>query len=509
MDELAGRELQQARMAEIHRRWPRYGWDYLGRSRWDSWSAEPFLGLGITGALIAALYFEFTLLTGKAEPWFAALSDLGLHPTGRAVILLLTGVNAWMMDRWLASRTRGNRSISAWLRLLRPLTAGVPVFGLASVPAWRWIVKSRPAWAFHRALPRASAICLPTVPEPSLSTLRFSRVEIWARTHSQNMPELMAWIIGCQLAPFLGGLSWLAGNGLLDASRRMTLQTACVVLHLLAAFFGVWFVRSKLSSRAFPWLLLVPGLGLLSVLLLDAAALSWLVGRMTDWRLGPDLPASRHEILIFLLPALPGTLLTAACLVAQWTGRCAALRDMGRHQYGPFLALVPVVAMSGLLIGSLQARGSTPEVGLCLYAIALSGVLLQVLSMPLSVLSHSPVPSEAGALLWYLLWAELIVLSAFLIYQPATPLARALEMALLAAPVWSLGLFLALGGWLMRPFTFRHLTDRRLPRRERAILAGVAFTAALPLGGLFIPLWIYAHHRLWPGMERSWADARP
>lgn len=158
MDELAGRGLQQARLGEIHRRWPRYGWDYLGRARWDSWSAEPFLGLGITGALIAALYFEFTLLTSKEESWFAALSDLGLHPTGQVAILLLTGVNAWTMDRWLASRTHGNRSISAWLRLRRLLTAGVPVFGLASVPTWRWIAESAPLGPFTAPFPEQSAI---------------------------------------------------------------------------------------------------------------------------------------------------------------------------------------------------------------------------------------------------------------------------------------------------------------------------------------------------------------
>lgn len=556
------RELEHTRLAQILRRWPRYGWDYLGRSRWESWTAEPFLGLGIVGALIATLYFEFTLLTGKAEPWFAELSDLGLHPKGQAVILLLTGINAWTMDRWIASRTRGDRFMSAWLRLLRPLTAGVPVLGLASVPAWRWIAESRPAWAFHRALPRA--ICSPTVPEPSLWIWRFSRAEVWVRTHSQNMPELMAWIVGCQLAPFVGGLSWLAGNGPLDVSRRTTLQAACVVLHLLAALFGVWYSKSaKLPSRALPWLLLTPGLGILSILLvnprsgptqeqkllvvtvfehrqirtlpsrpllgiprsagvaeahqlaffrlktlllgIDAAALAWLAGTMIGWRLGSDLPTSPDKVVILLLPALPGALLTTVCLVAEFIGRGAALREMGRRWYGPFLFLVPTVLSSGLFIGSLQARGSTLEVGRCLYLFAISAVLLQILWMPISALAYHPAQAERGGLLWYLLWAGLIVLSGV----PATPRARTLEMAFILAPLWSLGSFLALGSWLLRPFTFRHLADRRLPGRDRAILAGVALTAAVPLGGLFIPFWIYAHHRLWPGMERSWAAARP
>jgi len=121
------------------------------------------------------------------------------------------------------------------------------------------------------------------------------------------------------------------------------------------------------------------------------------------------------------------------------------------------------------------------------------------------VVTTASAPSGSAVLLGMLLWTELIVLSGFLIYQPATPLARSLEIALVLTPVWSLGLFLALGRWLLRPFTLRHLADPRLPFRSRAILAGVALTAALPLGGIAIPFWIYAHHRLWPGMERSWA----
>lgn len=569
MDDVATGALERARLAEIHRRWPRYSWDYLGRSRWDAWGAEPFLGLGITGALIATLYFEVTLLTGKAEPWFAALSDLGFHPAGQAAILLLASTNAWTTDRWLASRMRDNRSMSLWLRLLRPLTAGVPVLGLASVPAWRWIAESRPAWGFPHVRAKESVLGSPAVPGPSPAIRRLAGAEIRLRTLSQRLPALVVWLIGCQLAPFLGGLSWLAGEGRpLDASRRSTLQVVCVALHLLSAFFGVWYVRSsKLRFRALPWLLLLPGLGIpgfllalprsapnreqrllaatvfehrqirnlpsepllgvprgaraaethrlaffrLKTLLLavDAAALSWLAGRMTDWRLGPDFPTARNEIVILLLPALPGVLLAAGSLIAQWTGRCTALRDMGLHQYGPFLALVPVVAMSGLLVGSLQARGSMPEIGLCLLAMALSGVLLQILSMSLSGLTHSPAPSETGGTqLWFLFWIGLIALSWSLMFHSAT-LARALEMAFALAPLWSLGLFLALGRWLLRPFTFRHLADRCLPRRDRAILAGVALTAALPLGGLAIPFWIYAHHRLWPGMERSWAAALP
>ena len=73
--------------------------------------------------------------------------------------------------------------------------------------------------------------------------------------------------------------------------------------------------------------------------------------------------------------------------------------------------------------------------------------------------------------------------------------------ALALTPLWSVALFFGLGGWLLHPFRLRHLFDRRLPGSLRGALAAVALTSAIPLGGLAIPFWIYAHYRLWPRYE--------
>jgi hypothetical protein len=56
-------------------------------------------------------------------------------------------------------------------------------------------------------------------------------------------------------------------------------------------------------------------------------------------------------------------------------------------------------------------------------------------------------------------------------------------------------LALTLGGWLLRPFTFRDLALRSLPSRRRWTLRLLAATLVLPLGGLAIPWWIFLRSR--------------
>ena len=96
-----------------------------------------------------------------------------------------------MDDGSLALLTHEGRPIHVHLApVAATLTAGVPVLGLASVPAWRWIAESRPAWAFHHARSRASALLsIPTVPG------RLARAETWVRVHSQHLPELILWLM--------------------------------------------------------------------------------------------------------------------------------------------------------------------------------------------------------------------------------------------------------------------------------------------------------------------------
>ncbi|HWM90877.1 MAG TPA: hypothetical protein VN493_08930 [Thermoanaerobaculia bacterium] len=550
--------------------WPRYRWDYLGRSRWEGWSTERYLGFGIAGALGAATFLELALVSGKGEP-LTLLSELGLTPTGRAMILLLTAINAWILDRWISSHTRGDRWMSVWLRVLRPLTVGIPIIGLATVPAWRWIARTRPVWAFRKTRlesgPDLSAHA------PSYQLPWWSVAERLLRPRRQLLLWSALWLIACQISPILGSVSWLAGSGPLEPSRQTAIVWASVVLHLTAALCGAFYGRnqadpSALRLRTLPWLLLLPGVGILSLaaihlasfhpreeglllqvahdrrrvrgmpvdalldsnrrggdaelqrlaffrlktllLAFDAAALSWLTARFAGWSLGLSLTRFESGAALLLLPALPGLLLAASGLAARLSGRWPVLQEMERHSYGRYLGLVPIALLSGLVFGSLQAHGWTPWAGLFLFAAGLAALLLMLVWTPLSALVGSPVQSDPTVVCWFLLWFALALLGALLGSDgPAPSLLRNVETLLLLAPLWSLVLFLALGGWLLRPFTLRSLADRRLPLRARAILAIVVVSAALPLGGLAVPFWIYAHHRLWPDLERTWAAAVP
>lgn len=564
-------EIDRARLKGIWSRWPRYRWDYQGRSRWEGWRAERFLGLGIAGALGAATFLELALMVNKAGPWFALISDLGFYPAGRILICLLTVINAWILDRWISSHTRGDRRLHLWVRILRPLMVGVPILGLATVPAWRWMDRTHPAWAFQRARPEAGVdLFLPSMPHPLLPCQAVA--ERWVRTRGQRLAWLTIWLIACQISPFLGGVSWLTGSGPLGPLQRKVLLVACAALHLTAVLCGVLYGRSQAHPsatrlRVLPWLLLLPGLGMLSIavlhpasfhpreegllvqavhdrrkvermpvdpildsargagdaelhklaffrlkallLVLDAATLSWFAARLAGWNLGSVFTGSKNGAVFLAVLALPGLLLATAALAARWVDRWPALRELERHPYGRYLALVPVVLSSGLVVGSLLAYGHTNSAGLFLTAIGYAFLLLFVISVPLSALVGSPVHSDSTVVLWFLFCFEVVLLGELLrIEGVGSSLAEKMEVVFLLTPVLNLGLFLALGRWLLRPFKLRHLADRRLLRRDRAVLAGVTLTAALPLGGLFIPFWIYAHHCLWRGMERSWAATR-
>ena len=110
----------------------------------------------------------------------------------------------------------------------------------------------------------------------------------------------------------------------------------------------------------------------------------------------------------------------------------------------------------------------------------------------------------SDALLWSFFFGSLAALGFLIgvdgrIHQPSLEFLRWLTAL---SPLWSLSLFLALGAWLLRPFSWRHILERRLPLRLRAALAFVTLTGVIPLGGIAIPFWIYAQHRLWPRYEK-------
>jgi hypothetical protein len=201
-----------------------------------------------------------------------------------------------------------------------------------------------------------------------------------------------------------------------------------------------------------------------------------------------------------------GAALAGVGMVIQVMGLSARLlriplaQSLSRHPYGRYLLLTQAAFLAGVYGISLLKAGQVQAFGLLL---CFGGALCVMVSVVFLFLPTAASPSGPDMTLWAILflsfsaWGGLIALDR----QLGQPSLAALGILAALTPLWSLGLFLALGGWFLRPFSWRDVADWKLPPGFRATLAFVILTAALPLGGLAIPFWIYARHRLWPRYE--------
>jgi hypothetical protein len=187
---------------------------------------------------------------------------------------------------------------------------------------------------------------------------------------------------------------------------------------------------------------------------------------------------------------------------ARWCAqifRISHLADkLTRHPYGRYLILTPLALMAGMVGALLIERGQIELFGgllvVCSTFWALGSGLCLVLQKPNQVRATG---------LWGSLSLAFVVLGG-LIYVGIWNLQSIIFITRLLAiltPLLALILWGALGGWLLRPFSWWSVLDRNLPLRLRAVLAILVVTATLPLGGLAIPFWIYARHRVWPRYE--------
>jgi len=236
------------------------------------------------------------------------------------------------------------------------------------------------------------------------------------------------------------------------------------------------------------------------LLALDGAAIFGLI-----FRRGRD--AAFHEVL-WAAGALAGAgaLIQGVALSARLLRLSRFGNALNRHPYGRYLLLTQTALLAGLCGAVLDRTGQIQELGLLLcYGGALCGMAsVLFLFLPTASSPHGPdMALWAGLFLAVSAWGGLIALDG----RTGQPSLVVLKTLVTLTPLWSLGLFLALGGWLLRPFSWRQVADPRLPLRLRAALAFVILTAALPLGGLAAPFWIYARHRLWRrGGKRLGAD---
>jgi hypothetical protein len=222
--------------------------------------------------------------------------------------------------------------------------------------------------------------------------------------------------------------------------------------------------------------------------------------------------------LVVVLPtgaarvALPSLLWTAAglaCLglilqqIAALSARLLRIslaQRFSRHPYGRYLLLTQAAFLAGLYEAALGTTGQVEQLGLLL---CYCGALCVVASVLFLLLPAAASPNGPDMTLWSILflsltaWGGLIALDG----RADQPSLATLRVLIALTPLWSFGLFFAFGGWLLRPFSWRHILDRTLPRRLRSLLAVMALIAALPLGGLAIPFLIFARHRVLPRYE--------
>jgi hypothetical protein len=145
---------------------------------------------------------------------------------------VLVLLNGWVLDRLLAARTPSDLREVPWVRVTRAILATIPLLGLAVVPVWQRLTRNPPSWAF--APRRQTALDLqknpPIGPGPAVLLMRMdTRLRSW----SQRLGPQIAWLIGCQLAPWFSGL-YLLGRG-----RSTTAVAVCVLLHVAGAGAGL------------------------------------------------------------------------------------------------------------------------------------------------------------------------------------------------------------------------------------------------------------------------------
>jgi hypothetical protein len=115
-----------------------------------SWRKPDASGLGFF-AFAGLLLFLVTPV--DAAFWgYGADARLWAYPlpvTGRALLWMLVPtclVNALLIHRLLSRKTPADRSTRWPLLVLRCLVSSIPLFGLAVVPIWHWLLKRHVAW---------------------------------------------------------------------------------------------------------------------------------------------------------------------------------------------------------------------------------------------------------------------------------------------------------------------------------------------------------------------------
>jgi hypothetical protein len=210
----------------------------------------------------------------------------------------------------------------------------------------------------------------------------------------------------------------------------------------------------------------------------------------------------RYAMLIAAGAAALGLLVQAVGLSARAL-RIQDLADgLSRHPYGRYLLLTQAAFLAGFEGEFMLAQRQVKELGILLTAV---GILCVTLLSLIVILAPFLKQGPRKLWIWDALFFALSLLGACVAAlgeRRASLFLTILRISAVLSPLRSLGLFHLLGGWLLRPFSWSQVLDRTMPARLRGTIVLLTLTAALPLGGLAIPFWIYARQRLLPRYER-------
>ncbi|HYX22943.1 MAG TPA: hypothetical protein VFC23_02235 [Thermoanaerobaculia bacterium] len=315
---------------------------------------------------------------------------------------------------------------------------------------------------------------------------------LWLLPAPASIAALILWALP---KPNREPLIWTAYARRTDAARRTLQRSALAGQEPTVPWFQPW---RRSEGAASPWLgtqteVEVTGYYRVKTFLLaiESGALLWLSSK---------LPINRGLRIAFL-----GALCLAALgLAVQCVGFGmrllridSAVEWLDRHPYGRYLLLTQAAFLAGTEAASLWLAGRAVEVGAF---IALGAVLWVMPLLFLLIIPLFHVPDRRDLLLWIGLLLALAMLGLFVILEGDLSGLSSKALAAIAAASAVLGLSLSCArlAWLIRPFSWRHLLDLRLAPGLRGHLLLVVATAAVPLGGLAIPYWIYVRHRVLP-----------
>lgn len=239
----------------------------------------------------------------------------------------------------------------------------------------------------------------------------------------------------------------------------------------------------------------------------DAAVLAWALLWVAEHH--PDRAGAlglvhRTALVSSLCLHLIGLCAIIAHLISVLLRSRIRLRLLDRHPYARYLAKTQFLLLWGWVAGMILRAQGAKEVAALLVLVTMLLVLLKGFSLILRP-ALPRVRTRQGRL-------DLLIGIAFLLFVLTLgAFAPTIDLLTPTLAVWAvlypvraflLGRILV--PWLLRPFTWKDLFASRVPIRLRALLAGLAVPAVLPLGGLAVPLQIFVRHRLWPRAEAFW-----